>query len=144
MIKGRDHTTNGNSNSLHIKPNTIEQSNEVNHTTSSNNPSIVSETKPNDTATLHKSTSNVHKSTNFSKSTPINQSSSFYSNILTKPVSSSLNDSKLCFFSSVNIQGLKPKTTSSKVSFISDLLKENNQLFIELTEIWLKDHQDSD
>ena len=131
LFKGTDHTTNGNSNSLHIKPNTIEQSNKVNHTTTTNNPSIVSETKPNDTATLYKSTSNVHKSTKFSKSTPINQSSSFHSNILTKPVSS---NSKLSFFSSVNIQDLKPKTTSSKVSFISDLLKENNQLFIGLTE----------
>ena len=30
------------------------------------------------------------------------------------------------------------------MSFISDLLKENNQLFIGLTETWLKDHQDSE
>ena len=40
----------------------------------------------------------------------------------------------------MNIAGLKPQTTPSKVPFIEGVLKDKNQLFIGLTETWLKRH----
>ena len=44
----------------------------------------------------------------------------------------------------MNIQGLKPKTVQSKVPFIEDVLNESNQLFIGLTETWLKDQKEGE
>lgn len=44
----------------------------------------------------------------------------------------------------INIQGLKPRTVPSKVPFIQDLLTENNQLFIALSETWLAEHRDAE
>jgi len=38
------------------------------------------------------------------------------------------------------VAGLKPQTVPSKVPYIESLLKEKNQLFIGLTETWLKGH----
>ena len=40
----------------------------------------------------------------------------------------------------MNIAGLKPQTTPSKVPFIEDVLKNQNQLFMCLTETWIKRH----
>lgn len=51
---------------------------------------------------------------------------------------------ELSYFSVFNVQGLKPQTTQSKVAFVQDLLHESNQLFICLTETWLKDHTDAE
>ena len=51
---------------------------------------------------------------------------------------------ELSYFSVFNVQGLKPQTTESKVAFVKDLLHESNQLFICLTETWLKDHTDAE
>ena len=48
------------------------------------------------------------------------------------------------FLSFVNIHGLKPKTVPSKVPFISDLIKENNQLLVGLSETWLKHHTEAE
>ena len=39
----------------------------------------------------------------------------------------------------MNIQDLKPKTKPSKVPYISDLLISNNELFIGLSETWIKE-----
>lgn len=47
-------------------------------------------------------------------------------------------------FSYINIQGLKPKTVQSKVSYISDILHTKKQLFIGLTETWLHNHTDAE
>ena len=44
----------------------------------------------------------------------------------------------------MNIQGIAPKTKSSKVPYISDLLNSSNQLFIGLSETWLKDQLDAE
>ena len=41
-------------------------------------------------------------------------------------------------FSFMTIQGLMPKTRQSKVTYVGDLLTSNNQLFIGLSESWLK------
>lgn len=46
----------------------------------------------------------------------------------------------LSTFSLLNIAGLKPQTKQSKVPFIQDILRDKNQLFISLTETWLKKH----
>ena len=43
-----------------------------------------------------------------------------------------------------NVRGLKPRTTPSKVGTISDLLHDQSQLFIGLTETWLSDHVDAE
>ena len=48
--------------------------------------------------------------------------------------------SKLCYFSLLNIQGLKPSTRPSCVPYVADLLHDKDQLFICLTETWLHDH----
>ena len=48
------------------------------------------------------------------------------------------------YFSFMNIQGLKPKTVQSKVPFVEDVLKERNQMFIGLTETWLKDQKEGE
>ena len=47
-------------------------------------------------------------------------------------------------FSLFNVQGLKPRTVPTKVPFIQDLLLNSNQLFIALTETWLRDHLDAE
>ena len=47
-------------------------------------------------------------------------------------------------FSLFNVQGLKPQTVQSSVPYISDLLKENNQLFMALTETWLHKHTNAE
>ena len=47
-------------------------------------------------------------------------------------------------FSIFNIQGLKPLTVPSKIPLVNDILKENGQLFIALTETWLSDHLDAE
>jgi len=40
----------------------------------------------------------------------------------------------------MNIAGLKTQTTPSKVPFIEGILKDTNQLFMSLSETWLKRH----
>ena len=40
----------------------------------------------------------------------------------------------------MNIAGLKPQTVPSKVPYVDMLLKDKNQLFIGLSETWLKGH----
>ena len=44
----------------------------------------------------------------------------------------------------LNIQGISPKTKPSKVLYISDLLNSSNQLFIGLSETWLRDQLDAE
>lgn len=48
------------------------------------------------------------------------------------------------YFSFMNIQGLKPKTVQSKVPYVEDVLRETNQMFIGLTETWLKDQKEGE
>ena len=48
------------------------------------------------------------------------------------------------YFSFMNIQGLQPKTVQSKVPFVEDVLKESEQMFIGLTETWLKDQNEGE
>ena len=47
-------------------------------------------------------------------------------------------------FTILNIRGLKPQTVPSKVPYIQDLLQHRKQLFMALTETWLKDHLDAE
>ena len=47
-------------------------------------------------------------------------------------------------FSILNIAGLKPQTVPSKVPYVEDLLKDKNQLFIVLSETWLKNHTEAE
>ena len=47
-------------------------------------------------------------------------------------------------FSIFNVQGLKPRTVPGKVPYIQDLLQTSKQLFIALTETWLRDHTDAE
>ena len=42
----------------------------------------------------------------------------------------------------LNIQGLKPRSVPSTLLCIQGLLKTDNQLFIALTETWLREHKD--
>ena len=44
----------------------------------------------------------------------------------------------------MNVQGLAPQTVQSKVPFISDTIVHEKQLFIGLSETWLKNHQDAE
>ena len=44
----------------------------------------------------------------------------------------------------MNIQGLCPQTVPSKVPFIDDSLRSENQLFIGLSETWLQSHKDAE
>ena len=44
----------------------------------------------------------------------------------------------------MNVQGLAPQTVQSKVPFISDTIAHKKQLFIGLTETWLKNHKDAE
>ena len=37
-----------------------------------------------------------------------------------------------------------PRTVQTKVPFVEDILKEKNQLFMLLTETWLKDHKEAE
>ena len=50
----------------------------------------------------------------------------------------------LNYFSFLNIQGLKPKTVCSKVPYVKDLLTCGQQLFIGLSETWLKGHKEAE
>lgn len=50
----------------------------------------------------------------------------------------------LDYYSFMNIQGLCPQTKSSKVPYIRDLLQEQNQLFIGLSETWLSCEKDAE
>ena len=54
------------------------------------------------------------------------------------------NATPLATFSVFNVQGLKPRTVPSKVSFLKDLMHQGNQLFIALSETWLRDHRDAE
>ena len=47
-------------------------------------------------------------------------------------------------FSIWNCRGLKPRTVPSKVPYIQDLAKDENQLFIALTETWLREHRNAE
>ena len=47
-------------------------------------------------------------------------------------------------FSILNIAGLKPQTVPSKIPYVEDLLKDKNQLFIVLSETWLKNHTNAE
>ena len=42
------------------------------------------------------------------------------------------------------MQGLKPRTVPTKVPFVQDLLKDRNQLFMALTETWLREHNNAE
>ena len=44
----------------------------------------------------------------------------------------------------MNVQGLAPQTVQSKVPFISDSITHDKQLFIGLSETWLKNHKDAE
>ena len=48
----------------------------------------------------------------------------------------------LAHFSILNIQRLTPLTVSSKAPYLQDLLHDSNQLFLGLTEAWLREHLD--
>ena len=47
-------------------------------------------------------------------------------------------------FSYTNIQGLCPQTLPSKVPYIEDILFSFNQIFIALSETWLKSHKEAE
>ena len=51
-------------------------------------------------------------------------------------------DQPVTTFSILNIQGLKPRTVLSKIPYIQDLIQANNQMFIAITETWLRDSTD--
>ena len=53
-------------------------------------------------------------------------------------------NNKLNCFSLWNCRGLKSFTVPSKVPFIQDLLREEDQLFIALTETWLNEHKNAE
>ena len=43
------------------------------------------------------------------------------------------------------MQGLKPRTVPTQVSFVQDLLKDRNQLFmVALTQTWLREHNNAE
>ena len=48
------------------------------------------------------------------------------------------------YFSVFNVRGLNPQTKPTKVPYIKDLLHDDNQLFIALTETWLQSHNDAE
>ena len=50
----------------------------------------------------------------------------------------------LTHFTIFNIKGLKPRTVPTKAPFIQDLLQHKDQLFVALTETWLRDHLDAE
>ena len=50
----------------------------------------------------------------------------------------------LSTYSTFNVHGLMPATLQSKVPYVSDMLHENDQLFIGLTETWLQNHKDAE
>jgi len=50
----------------------------------------------------------------------------------------------LSSFSFFNVQGLVPQTKASKVPYITDQLRDSNQLFIGLTETWLHNQLDAE
>ena len=50
----------------------------------------------------------------------------------------------LTSFTVFNIQGLKPRTVPTKVPFLQDLPQHSNQLFVALTETWLREHLDAE
>ena len=44
----------------------------------------------------------------------------------------------------MNIQGLAPQTVQSKVAFIQDTIVPENQIFMGLSETWLKNHKEAE
>ena len=54
------------------------------------------------------------------------------------------NDSILKYFTYINIRGLQPKTVQSKIPMLSDILHEKNQLFLALSETWLRNELDAE
>ena len=58
--------------------------------------------------------------------------------------SAGANATPIATFSVFNVQGLKPRTVHSKVPYLNDLLHQGNQLFIALSETWLRDHRDAE
>ena len=51
---------------------------------------------------------------------------------------------QLSSFSVFNVHGLIPSTVPSKVPYVSDILKEQDQLFMGITETWLHNHKDGE
>lgn len=43
-----------------------------------------------------------------------------------------------------NVQGLQPRTVPSKVPYVQDLLHDHDQMFMVLTETWLREHEDAE
>ena len=72
--------------------------------------------------------------------TPGNDAKSPNASSAAKPIGENLMSS----FSVFNLHGLKPNTVPSKVPYIADRLTETNQLFMCITETWLKDHKDAE
>ena len=64
--------------------------------------------------------------------------------ILSNATQSHVPNGLLNSFSVFNVHGLKPNTVPSKVPYIADLLAENNQLFMAVTETWLSYHKDGE
>ena len=81
-------------------------------------------------------------STSSTSSQPLSESSSGTTSRIS--TSSCTNSNILSYFSFANIQGLKPKTVPSKVPYVKDLIGTNNQLFIGLSETWIKDHLEAE
>ena len=71
-------------------------------------------------------------------------SESTATSIVSNAAGQSYSEQSLNFFSYVNIHGLKPKTVPSKIPYIADVLSANHQLFVGLSETWLKDHKDAE
>ena len=51
-------------------------------------------------------------------------------------------DETLKYFTIWNAQGLQPRTVPTKVPYVQDLLHEHNQLYMAITETWLRDQKD--
>ena len=47
-------------------------------------------------------------------------------------------------FTVFNVKGIKPQTVPSSIPYISSILHDHKQLFIALTETWLRDHNDAE
>lgn len=44
----------------------------------------------------------------------------------------------------MNVQGLKPRSVPSKIPYIQDLLQTKKQIFVALTETWLREQKDAE
>ena len=60
------------------------------------------------------------------------------------PTSADSSHKLLNYFTVWNIFGLLPRTVQTKVPFVQDLLSSRDQLFVILTETWLRDHKDAE